>query len=221
MNKDLFENNRFVAIVSWYRQTRSRLSPSDWEDVVARLDNSRVIGGSEYMADVVTNRETNNVCRTVKTLVTAPPQTSKGKQAWIIYARDPDQLGLDLLAEKCTASLNHFDCVEMDEWIITHEEDPKDPDYYVVAVYCRPQIDWKRLTLKVEKQSKEETTYSLNGDKFLIQKSPSAKREQSCLKIRYQLQIEDALFHKRIYAPVYIPTTNKMVELYESRTDQC
>lgn len=216
-----FNDNAFKAIVSHYRESRVKISPSDWEEILALLFDLSVVGGDEWMADISDpDLPPDNSTYTVKTLSVTYPKTPKGKKAVINYCRDPQGGGLQTLANKCKQSLIHFKSNEMTEVIVTHAIDPEDPDYYQVAVYIKPQIDWTSVNIKSVIDTEQETKYYTEDGLFMVMKKPNAKREQTCIHIHDRLFAEKAVFIDRIYAPTVQLTKQQMIDKYEAKNSE-
>jgi hypothetical protein len=218
----MFDINKFVAAIFWYRKTRVLLSADDWEQVIAFAKGGEVKGGDTWMADVVTPvSATENETDTVKTIKRLFPNKPSIDQ-WIIYCRDPKNELISLLATKAAASLKEFNSLFMQEVIIMHEVDPLDPDYYQVIVWIKPQEDYTSFTIEWQRETK-------NADFYVIDEMTKAtfKREkkdasayQNCLQQNFHLVRTEAVFDERIYSPTHIPSIEEMVRQYELSDNQ-
>ena len=216
-----FDAHAFRAIVSYYRETRDKISPTEWEEVFATLFDLAVVGGDEWMADVSDPElPAENKTLTIKSITDTFPKKSTGKKLVINYCRDPEAGGLKTLQNKCKQSLIHFKSKEMTEVIVTHKPYEKDPDYYEVAVYIRPQIDWNSINIESVIETDQQTEYYTKDGLFMALKKPNAKREQTCIHIFDRLFAEDAIFIERIYAPTVRLTKKEMIDRYEAKNSE-
>lgn len=212
---------KLSAIISWFRETRSHLSPDDWEQAVALLKGGEVKGGDLWMADVVTPLDDNrNETDTIKTTKQLFPKTKLEFNPWIIYCRDPDAKLIDLLVQKREASLANFKSLEMVEWIILHDVDPIDPDYYQVMIWIHPQIAFEDLNIEWSRETKNADFYTSNGIEMFKRDRANATSYQTCLSQKISLLKGEAVFNERIYSPVGIPTVQEMIERYESKNSE-